>query len=91
MTRVIDMSKEDRLFLLRDLNKIGQMILEKEYISKLPFIEILKMHKERKSNEYIAKKLKINHSNVNAIIHGAITIPRPLIRKIENLGLSNII
>ena len=87
-TRVSNMSEEDKLFLLRDLNKIEQMILEKEYIPKFPFIEIFKMHKERKSNKYIARKLKIEHYDVNAIIHGAITIPRPLIKKVENLGFT---
>lgn len=82
--KVQTMKENNRLFLLDELREIERLIINRR--KKIPFVKIFRLHKEKRSNKYIAKKLKIDMFKVNSVIHGAITIPKSKIKEVENLG-----
>ena len=78
------MNQKERKRLLNELNEI-EMFLEVRDC-KRPFISVLTLLKEGLTQHKIAEKLRVSHVTVSSIIHGSLTFPRSLIKKIESLG-----
>jgi len=78
------MKEKERKKLLKELNEI-EMLLEVRDC-KHSFIPVLTLLKEDLPQYKIAERLGISHMIVSSIIHGSITFPRSLIKKIKSLG-----
>jgi len=95
------MSKKEKIFLLKGLDRIKQLTKIKRRIKQLtkikrkskyecekkyPFVKIFELHLESTPPGVIAKRVKIAPGTVSAIINGLITIPRFKVKYVRELG-----
>ena len=80
------MNNQERLFLLKELNEVEQLVRRKKEVEKYPFLKIFELYLKGTPIKNIAKKAMMDPLKVSQIINGSIPIPRFKVNQIKRLG-----